>query len=677
MKQQRRKRHYISLIAFFILALLFSSFPTGISAQELAVKIWPFPEDLPEQYKSSDFSISAEGLEVPVYASGLNAWGNTVSYASFESTREITVCVTVHFPLETAVILPRSLGKTAQIQGDKVFFTASPGEDITLLPDGDYNGRALHLFVRAPLENVPDSQSAEVLYYAPGYHDLSAQAPVQLASGQTVYLAGGAVVRGRFLVNGVSHVTICGPGILLNDYLANDGYDEVAIALKNSSDVTIRDLTVARSMNAWTAFMWKCSDVSVINYKGINAKYASSDGFNIANCQNVLFDRVFIRSCDDSVAIKGTGTAGYDPAEDPKDALPTSNITYRNAQLWSDANNAIGIGAETVAGYFRDIRFENIDILRNYDDLNYPDQLTERSAINICALNATDIGNVTFENIRVENAKRLIGITMADSFWFGSLAGNWSWPGSIHDITYKDIQSNSNGSNQIRISGYDEEHLIHDITLENIRLGTVQLSDYDTEHFYVNEFAKSIRLISQSNPAGKLLDGPYYPLSEVHNAAEEFSVQQGENGWHYRTWQAGVGTYDMSWNPDGSGHWRGPKTWDAVWKSGDSLYMHPDETQILLEWVAPRNGSVDITGTVRKFAAEGGDGVTVSIWKNGFMLWPETGQWKPIAYNDTVGCEASVATDVSAGDILSFRVDKNGDTAYDTTEWTPVVQYRN
>lgn len=45
---------------------------------------------------------------------------------------------------------------------------------------------------------------------------------------------------------------------------------------------------------------------------------------------------------------------------------------------------------------------------------------------------------------------------------------------------------------------------------------------------------------------------------------------------------------------------------------------------------------LDITGTVRKFAAEGGDGVTVSIWKNGFMLWPETGQWKPIAYNDTV-----------------------------------------
>lgn len=126
MKQQRRKRHYISLIAFFILALLFSSFSTGISAQEPAVKIWPFPEDLPEQYKSSDFSISAEGLEVPVYASGLNAWGNTVSYASFESTREITVCVTVHFPLETAVILPRSLEKAVQMQGDKVFLRLHP-----------------------------------------------------------------------------------------------------------------------------------------------------------------------------------------------------------------------------------------------------------------------------------------------------------------------------------------------------------------------------------------------------------------------------------------------------------------------------------------------------------------------------------------------------------------------
>ncbi len=117
----KEKTLYFSDCVFYSGIVVFF-FPTGISAQEPAVKIWPFPEDLPEQYKSSDFSISAEGLEVPVYASGLNAWGNTVSYASFESTREITVCVTVHFPLETAVILPRSLGKQRRFRGTRCFY---------------------------------------------------------------------------------------------------------------------------------------------------------------------------------------------------------------------------------------------------------------------------------------------------------------------------------------------------------------------------------------------------------------------------------------------------------------------------------------------------------------------------------------------------------------------------
>ena len=51
-----------------------------------------------------------------------------------------------------------------------------------------------------------DVYKRQVLYYAPGYHDLSAQAPVQLASGQTVYLAGGAVVRGRFLAVSYTHL---------------------------------------------------------------------------------------------------------------------------------------------------------------------------------------------------------------------------------------------------------------------------------------------------------------------------------------------------------------------------------------------------------------------------------------------------------------------------------------
>ena len=97
-----------------------------------------------------------------------------------------------------------------QRHGNEITFSALPGEDITVLPNGDYNGKALHLFIREPLGDIPDGDDVNVIYYGPGYYDLSSQGPIQVSSGQTVYIAGGAVVRG--------------PGILINDYVANDGY---------------------------------------------------------------------------------------------------------------------------------------------------------------------------------------------------------------------------------------------------------------------------------------------------------------------------------------------------------------------------------------------------------------------------------------------------------------------
>ena len=644
-------------------------------AYEPLVNVYEKPDAMPEKYSSSDFQVQAGGLDIPVYVSGNNAWGNPVSYGTFESTGPVEIQISAQVPFTDYALLPESLGLSGQRAGNKVTFTAQPGTDITFLPDRNYNGRVLHLFVREPLTDIPDIQSDQVIHYGPGYYDLSGRPPLMLRTGQTLYLEGGAVLRGRVLVQDADHVTICGPGILLNDYVSQDSYDGVAVALKNANDVTVRDITVIRDMNSWISFMWKCSNVTVKNYKAINARYASSDGFNVANCQGVLFDGSFIHSCDDSVAIKGTGNNGYNPAEDPSQALPTSNITYQNSQLWSDANNAIGIGAETQAGYFDQIRFQNIDILRNYDDLNYPDQLTERSAINICALNATQIQNVTFEDIRVEKAKRLINITMEDSFWFGSLAGNWQWPGSIQNVTYRNITSKSDGSNQIRISGHDSNHLISDIHFENIKIQDTPLTDFDTDIFSVNSFGKNIRLVSDLHPEGVTADGPITAPSNRYQAAEQLSDTQGGNGWYYRTWQAGVGTLDMAWNPDGSNHWRGPKQWDAIWVEQGQLLFHPDETQILLDWKAPRSGVISISGTVRKYASEGGDGVNVSIWKNDRMIWPVNGAWRTIDFDDTAGVAAEVSTSVVPDDVISFRVDKRGNPAYDSTAWTPTIIY--
>ncbi|GGH28793.1 glycosyl hydrolase family 28 protein [Paenibacillus segetis] len=668
------------VVLLFSLSFLFmfnQSTPFGYAQEPegAVVTAYPTPSDLPAKYKSSDFSITAGNTSVPVYVSGENAWGKKVSYATFDTTASTNVKITVNFPFDSFKLLPDSLGLAGTKNGNSVSFQISPSTDVTLLLDGDYNGRVLHLFSRAPETDMPSAQDSNVIYYPPGYHDLSAQGPVQITSGKTVYVSGGAIVRGRFLVQDAENVVIRGRGILLNDYTSGDGYDEVALALKRSKNIEIRDLIIARDKNAWTAFMWKCEEVKVLNYKAINARYASSDGFNIANSHDVLFDHVFIHTSDDSVAIKGTGDAGYNPAANPATAPPTYNITYQNSQLWSDSNNAIGIGAETLASSFDNITFKNIDILRNYDDLNYPDQLVERSAINICALNATTIQNITFEDIRVEKAKRLINITMEDDFWFGSLQGNWQWPGVIRNIHYKNIQSSSDGSNEIRIYGRDASHLIDNVTFENVQIGNEYVSTFNDSHFKVNAFARNLHLISPTYPDGLTADGPILPVGSIHNAAQQFSQEQGVNQWFYRTWQAGVGTRDMVWNPDNSEHWRGPKDWDAIWKSNGELFFHPDVTQILLDWVSPRAGQVDISGIVKKAVIDGGDGVTVSIWKNNQMIWPSNGQWQVIEYNDSQGYDTSCSTSLQKGDVISFRVDKRGTTSYDSTTWTPEITF--
>jgi hypothetical protein len=667
------KQKIILLLAFVMVAIGAPNIFAYAQTQNSTVTTYDMPAGLPSKYVSADFGVQVDGTVVDVYHGGNNVWGKGISYAAFDFSGAITVTVTTNFSFRSARILPRSSGIACSVNNNTITFTLDEPQNVTVLLDENFQGKTLHIFAQEPEKDIPDLNDENVIYYAPGYYDYSNQAPLSIPSGKTLYLAGGAVIRGRILVGNASNVTICGRGIILNDFTTNDGYDSVALTLKGSNYVTIKDVIISRNAGSWSAFMWKCGNINVDHLKIINPCYASSDGFDIANSHDVLFDQMFIRSCDDSIAIKGTGTNGYVPSENPANALPNYNITIQNLQVWSDANNALGIGAETVAAYYDNINFKNIDILHNYDDFNYPNYFKERAAINICALNATSFSNITFEDIRVEQAKRLIAINMSDDFWFGSLQGNWSWTGSMNNITYKNITSYSSGSNEIRIYGKDNAHSISNVTFENVIINGQTILDFNDSHFQVNSFVNNLKIMNNGTELA-CANGPFG--SNVHVSAKEFSNTQGTNGWYYRTWTAGVGTFNMSWNPDQSGHWRGPNTYDAIWRYDENLYMHPDNGQVLLEWMAPYSGEINIVGNVKKYDIGGGDGVVVSIWKNNTMVWPNNGSWLNIAYNDNVGVDHNFMTTVTGGDIISIRVDQGLNSAYDTTQWNPAIIYK-
>lgn len=667
---KNQKIGVVIAVLLLIVATMQLTAGVALASPPMVVK-YDMPTNLPSKYISTDFEITANNQDIDIYKSGNNAWGNAVSYASFDFSGTISVTVNVNFNFSTARILPRAAGIPCTINGSQITFSLSEAQDITILLDEDFHGRTLHIFAKDIESNIPSANDPNVIYFAPGYYDYSQQTPMLIGAGKTLYIAGGAVIRGRILIKDASNVTVRGRGLILNDYLKNDSFDDVALVLKGSSNVTIEDVLISRDINSWSAFMYKCSNVTVKDTKILNTYYACSDGFDIANSHDVLYDNVFIRSCDDAIAIKGTGTDGYVYTEDPALGLPNYNITINNSQIWSDTNNALEIGAETVASYYNNIKFNNIDILYSYDDLTYPDMLNERSAINICILNATNISDIFFENIRVEEAKRLISINMCDSYWFNSILGNWTWDGNVFDITYKNITSHSSGSNEIRIYGKDSTHTISNVTFENIIINDQKLLNFADSRFNVNSFVTGLS-IKDNNAVVAYANGAFG--ENTYSAVGDYASIQGNEGWNYRVWTSGVGIQDMTWD-SGQSWWRGWHNYDLLWMNNGYIFIHPDNDQTLLEWKAQRDGDINIVGTVKKYDVGGGDGVMVSIWKNNTQIWPQNGNWHAIPYNDNVGITHDVHTTISTNDIISFRVDEGSTNFYDTTVWDPVVVY--
>ena len=455
------------------------------------VTVYPAPGDLPVHYRSAEFKVQAGGSEIDLYNAGNNSWNAPVSYGYFDMSGPVDVTITPSFAYESFELVPKSLGIQGKRTGDAITFLLREPANVSLVLDGNYQGKVLHLFAEQPETDIPNPNDPNVIYFGPGFHDLGdyGAPPKMIGSNQTLYIAGGAVVRGRIRAENASNVTIRGRGILLNDYRFQDEYDDIALTLSHVTDSTVRDIIVNRDTNSWTAAMHASSQVTVKNYKAVSPRLASSDGFNINSSHDITFDGVFIRSADDAVAIKGlSGEA------EPAQALPVYNITYQNAQLWSDANNAIGIGAETMAAYFRHIVFRNIDVLYNFDDRYHPDVLPDRSAINIFALHGTEFRDITFDNIRVEKAKRLINIHMDTSFYFGAILGNWAWPGSMSGIVYRNITSYSDGTNEIKVQGWSKDRIISDVTFDNIVINGKKVKNLQDPHFNVNEYTRDLKV---------------------------------------------------------------------------------------------------------------------------------------------------------------------------------------
>lgn len=370
------------------------------------------------------------------------------SMATFDFSEKVEIAVTYNKgKIDSARVRPLSYDIPFTIEGNTLQFSLEKPANLSVEVNGDIFHN-LHLFAN-PLDTFEvDKKNPDLIYFGPGIHHVEG-GEFRIPSGKTVYVAGGAVMMGRMLIENVHDVKLLGRGII-------DPSVKMGIRIANSRNVYVEGLMATQCATGGSDSV-TIRNVKVISYFGWG------DGMNVFSSRNVLFDRVFCRTSDDCTTVYGT-RLGFEG--------PSSNITMQNSTLWADVAHPIFIGIHGNVDkpeILEDLNYVNIDILDHKEkQLNYQGCL---------AINAGDenlIRNVRFEDIRIENFRQgqLVNLRIFFNEKYCKAPGR-----GIENVVFKNVSYAGNRAEISVIEGYDAQRKVRNIRFENLRINGQIISD--------------------------------------------------------------------------------------------------------------------------------------------------------------------------------------------------------
>jgi hypothetical protein len=373
--------------------------------------------------------------------------------------------VEIDTPVEQAVVRPLSRGYAADVAGSVCRFGLRGPDRISV----EINRlKPLYLFVNAPEADAPDPDADGVHYYGAGQtHEVG---ELHLASGETLYIEGGAIVKGCVRAEEAADITIRGQGILDGSYYTKGVDSTRTILLSKCSGIAIRDLTIIRP-TSWTIHLNVCSDIRVSNVKQIAWRLAS-DGVDIVSCRDVVVEDCFLRNGDDCVVVKARAPEDY-PGYD----TDVDNVLVQRCTLVNDGGgNATEIGYELRTPSVRNIVFRDCDILcvEGYG-----------AAFGIHNGDRATVSNVLYEDIRVEHYFTFL----IDFRIIASRYGRDEEHGQVRNVQLRNIrvmQSIYNAGYSVSlIGGMDAQHTIEGVTIQDLYLDDLKVTDPDELDLYV------------------------------------------------------------------------------------------------------------------------------------------------------------------------------------------------
>ena len=349
-------------------------------------------------------------------------------------------------------IRPNPEGIEPVINGNTVHFTIGRPQNLSVEFDSD-SKHNLHIFAGLPYAQRPEGLN--VVYFGPGVHKPENGAEAFTArSGQTVYIDGGAVLDGAFVLESVHDVAIIGHGIIEQP--------KGGFLIKHSSNIRVEGLTFINPAHGTLACR-QSQHVVLSSIKTFSA-VPWGDGINIYSCEDVSLDKAFIRTSDDCFTVYGHRDDTYGDAR---------HIRVSNSVFWADTAHAMFLGMhgntekpETI----EDVVFKNIDVL----DLR-EDQPDYQGVMAIYAGDGNLVRNITFEDIRVDHIEegKLFNFRVGYNSKYNSGPGR-----GIENITLRNIAFTGQGTvGASVIEGYDQAHSVRHIEIENLRIDGQKLTE--------------------------------------------------------------------------------------------------------------------------------------------------------------------------------------------------------
>lgn len=459
-----------------MLFILFVISSVAVQAQELVT--YEVPREMFYSAHNDDFTVKVRTLG--------GEWKNLYEYKVHVDMDKVQEASMVQFDMKGSVevMVKKNNGtirevdirplnnevKYTQIR-DAIFFTLERPQYLSVEFNGDQLHN-LHLFAN-PMETETYTESRKgVMYFGPGVHkpkDLPNN-QIRIPSNTIVYLAPGAVVKAKLLVDKAENVRIIGRGIL--------DHPMRGIEVTDSKNVLIEGVTVVNP-DHYTVFGGGTNGLTIRNLKAFSCK-GWSDGIDLMCCRDVLIDNVFLRNSDDCIAI-------YNHRWNWRGG--SSNIIVQNSVLWADVAHPINMGghgdSDSLTGeVLEDVTVRNVDILEHDED----DSLYQGS-MNIDCGDKNIVRNVLFEDIRVESIQdgRLFCLKVLYNPKYNKAPGNL-----IEGITFRNITYDGVGENPSIIKGIDENHSVRNVTFENVVINGKRMKNVD--EFITNEFVKDIKV---------------------------------------------------------------------------------------------------------------------------------------------------------------------------------------